>query len=175
MKIVTQELIENKIYLLRGQKVMFDRDLAALYGVSTGNLNKAVKRKIKRFPEDFIFQINKTEHKSLVFQIGISKKGRGGTRFAPYAFTEHGIAMLSSVLNSERAIQVNIAIMRAFVRIRHLIDGNREFAQKLSQLQRKYEHHDYQIQRLFDEFRKLSLPVFKEKDVRVKGFDKKGD
>ncbi|MDR1168702.1 MAG: ORF6N domain-containing protein [Heliobacteriaceae bacterium] len=111
--------IQNLIYEIRGHKVMLDSDLATLYGVTTFNLNKAVKRNIKRFPDDFMFQLTKDEWDALIFQNGISKHKRGGRRFMPYAFTEHGVAMLSSVLNSEQAINVNIQIMRSFAKLRN--------------------------------------------------------
>src|ERR1700674_173085 len=113
-------LIERRIYLIRAQKVMIDTDLAQLYGVPTYRLNEAVKRNRKRFPADFMFQLNNKETESLTSQFAISKKGRGGRRTVPYAFTEQGVAMLSSVLNSERAIKVNIVIMRAFVQLRQM-------------------------------------------------------
>ncbi len=113
------EIIQSKIYKIRGQRVMLDRDLAQMYGVTTSNLNKAVKRNIKRFPIDFMFQL--TEAEFLMFQNGISSWG--GTRRAPYAFTEQGLAMLSGILNSDTAIKVNIAIMRAFVAVRHLVSA----------------------------------------------------
>ena len=115
------ESIRNKIYEIRGQRVMLDRDLAELYGVTTGNLNKAVKRNIRRFPPDFMFQLTKEEWDSLRFQIGILDVGRGKyTKFLPHAFTEQGLAMLSGVLNSDIAIEVNISIMRAFVSLRQI-------------------------------------------------------
>ncbi len=115
------ESIRNKIYEIRGQRVMLDRDLAELYGVTTGNLNKAVKRNIRRFPCDFMFQLTKEEWDSLRFQIGILDVGRGKyTKFLPHAFTEQGLAMLSGVLNSDIAIEVNISIMRAFVSLRQI-------------------------------------------------------
>ena len=114
------QTIQNKIFTIRGKQVMLDKDLAELYGVTTGNLNKAVKRNLNRFPEDFMFRLTKEEYESLIFQIGISK-GRGGNRFLPYAFTEQGVAMLSSVLNSETAIQINIGIIRAFVEVRKML------------------------------------------------------
>jgi len=115
------ERIENAILFIRGHKVMLDRDLAALYGVTTFNLNKAVKRNTDRFPEDFMFQLTAAEASTLRFQIGMSKgKGRGGRRYLPYVFTEQGVAMLSSVLRSKRAVQVNVEIMRAFVRLRRM-------------------------------------------------------
>src|SRR3989344_1863206 len=120
--IIPSERIVSKIYIIRNKKVMLDRDLAVLYGVATGNLNKAVHRNMKRFPEDFMFQLNAQEFKNLKFQIGISSWG--GTRKMPYAFTEQGVAMLSSVLNSDRAISVNIQIIRTFTKIRELLATN---------------------------------------------------
>ena len=119
MDIVPAEIIQRKILIIRGRKVMLDRDLAELYEVETFNLNKAVKRNIERFPEDFMFQLNDEEFKNLIFHFGISSWG--GTRKLPYAFTENGVAMLSSVLNSKRAIQVNISIMRTFTHLRELL------------------------------------------------------
>jgi len=113
MSAFTPKTVESMIYIIRGQKVMIDSDLAELYEVETKNFNKAVKRNIVRFPSDFMFQLNKEEYESLRFQIGTSKnKGRGGRRYLPFVFTEHGIAMLSSILNSDRAIKVNISIIR---------------------------------------------------------------
>ena len=155
---IPQEIIEHKILMIRGHKVMLDSDLAILYGVTTFNFNKAVKRNLSRFPEDFIFQLSAEEFKSLRFQIGISKKGRGGRRYLPYAFTEQGVAMLSSVLRSERAIQVNIAIMRAFVKLRKILSTHKELAHKLSQLERKIEKHDVEIKAIFDAIRELMTP-----------------
>ncbi len=114
---IPDERITDKIFLIRGRKVMIDRDLAQLYGVTTGNFNKAVKRNAKRFPEDFMFQLTKEEDASLRFQFGTLKRGQH-TKYLPNAFTEQGVAMLSGVLNSERAIQVNIQIIRIFVRLR---------------------------------------------------------
>ena len=132
LPIVSPGFIERRIYLIRKQKVMLDSDLAELYGVETFNLNKAVKRNIDRFPDDFMFQLSQEEAESLRFQIGMSKvSGRGGRRYLPYAFTEQGVAMLSSVLNSKRAVQVNIAIMRAFVKLRELLATHKDLAQKL--------------------------------------------
>src|SRR5262245_22707032 len=117
---IPSALIEQKIYLIRNHKVMLDADLAKLYGVTTGNLNLAVRRNPKRFPGDFMFELSPKETQSLLLQ-NARAKGRGGRRTPPYAFTEQGVAMLSSVLNSERAIEVNIAIMRAFVRLRAML------------------------------------------------------
>ena len=156
--VVPQEIIENKIFLVRGKKVMFDRDLAVLYGVTTGNLNKAVNRNIERFPDDFMFQLAKEEADSLIFQIGISKtEGRGGRRFLPYAFTENGVAMLSSVLNSERAIHVNIQIMRTFTKLREMLATHKELAHKLAELEGKIERHDDEIKAVFDAIRGLMM------------------
>ncbi len=121
------ETIQNKIHVIRGLKVMLDRDLASLYKVTTSNLNKAVKRNLGRFPLDFMFQTTEKELSSLVFQTGISKNNRGGSRYTPHAFTEQGIAMLSSVLKSDIAIQINIRIMRAFVEIRSLVASHPEY------------------------------------------------
>jgi phage regulator Rha-like protein len=144
------ELIEKRIYLIRNQKVMMDTHLAELYGVETKNLNKAVSRNLERFPDDFMFQISKEEWDSLKFQFGTSKKGRGGRRYLPYAFTEQGVAMLSSVLKSKRAVQVNIQIMRAFVKLREILSTHKELAQKLKELELKIDSHDQQIQSIFE-------------------------
>jgi len=132
------EKIQTKIYEIRGQKVMLDFDLAELYEVETKNLNLAVKRNFKRFPPDFMFQLSEPEWKSLRLQIETSK-GRGGTRYLPYAFSEQGVAMLSGILNSEKAIEVNIAIMRAFVFMRQYALTHRDLTQKLQELENKYD------------------------------------
>lgn len=149
---VSVEIIERRIYLIRGQKVMLDSDLAELYEVPTGNINRAVKRNADRFPQDFMFRLTAEEAKSLRFQIGISNEGRGGRRYAPNVFTEQGVAMLSSVLNSERAVQVNIAIMRTFVQLREMLLSNEELNSKLAAMERKY---DAQFKVVFDALRKL--------------------
>ena len=152
--IVPIELIEQKIYLMRGQKVMLDKDLAALYGVKPIRLREQVKRNIKRFPEDFMFQLNEKEINIMVSQNAIpSRKYLGG--HPPYVFTEQGVAMLSSVLNSERAIEVNIHIMRAFVKLREMIASNKELAKKLNKLEKKY---DAQFRVVFDAIRQLMTP-----------------
>jgi hypothetical protein len=157
--LVPRERIEQTILLIRGHRVMLDADLAKLYGVTTFNLNKAVKRNVDRFPDDFMFRLSAQETASLTFQIGISKsRGRGGRRYAPYVFTEQGVAMLSSVLRSKRAIQVNIAIMRAFVKLRELVTSHRGLASKLVLLERKVGGHDGQIRSLFDAIRQLMEP-----------------
>jgi len=153
---VPVQLIERRIYLIRGQKVMIDTDLAELYGVPTFRLNEAVKRNKKRFPEDFMFQLTKEEEESLTSQIAISKTGRGGRRTRPYAFTEQGVAMLSSVLKSERAIEVNIAIMRAFVKLRQILETNEELNRKFAAVIRKLATHDKYFKVVFDELKKLT-------------------
>jgi len=152
------ERIEKAILLVRGQKVMLDRDLAELYGVETGALNRAVKRNIQRFPEDFMFQIPDEEAERLRCQTGISKRGRGGRRYLPYVFTEQGVAMLSSILNSERAIEVNIAIVRVFVRLREMMATHKELAFKLAEREERLEGHDEQIQHIFEAIRQLMTP-----------------
>lgn len=168
--IIPIEVIKGKIYLLRGQKVLLDRDLAGLYGVTTSNLNKAVKRNFDRFPGDFMFQLTDAEAASLRFQIGMSKTaGRGGRRYVPYVFTEQGVAMLSSVLNSERAVQVNIAIMRAFVQLRELAGSNRVLAKRLDDLEKKYDKHDLQLMEVFNAIRQLMAPP-EAKKKRAIGF-----
>ena len=131
--------IEGLIYLIRGQKVMLDEDLASLYQVPTKALVQALKRNISRFPIDFMFQLTSEEHSSLRSQI-VTSKGRTGRRYAPYAFTEQGVAMLSSALNSERAVQVNIEIIRAFVRLREIISSHENLAVKLAEVEKKYDH-----------------------------------
>ena len=132
--------IKNLIYTIRGYRVMFDSDLAMLYGVETFNLNKAVKRNIQRFPSDFMFQLTKDEWENLIFQNGISS-GHGGRRFLPYVFTEQGIAMLSSILKSERAIAINIQIMRTFVQIKQFALENKELTKRLSELEHYFIEH----------------------------------
>jgi len=148
--------IDSKIFNVRGHKVMLDADLAGLYGVTTFNLNKAVKRNMGRFPKDFMFQLTEEEAASLRFQIGMSKpKGRGGRRYLPYVFTEQGVAMLSSVLRSGRAVRVNITIMRAFVRLREMIASHKDLAKQLNDLERKY---DAKFKIVFDAIRELMAP-----------------
>jgi hypothetical protein len=164
--IIPLDFIEQRIFLIRGRKVMIDRDLAELYQVGTFNLNKAAKRNPGRFPEDFMFQLTKEEFDSLIFQIGISKKGRGGQRYLPYAFTEQGVAMLSAVLRSDRAIAVNIAIMRAFVRLRQLLASNKELADKVLEMEQKYDEH-FKI--VFEALRQLMGPPASEDDKKPFG------
>ncbi len=149
------ETIERHIFLVRGQRIMLDYDLAELYGVATKTLNQAVKRNTKRFPDDFMFQLNFQEVRRLRSQSVTLKRGQH-IKYCPYAFTEHGILMLSSVLNSERAIQVNIEIMRAFVRLRELIGSNKELTKRLDELEKKY---DSQFKVVFDAIRELMTPI----------------
>jgi hypothetical protein len=154
--LVPVERIEKAILLIRGQKVMLDADLAALYGVETRVLVQAVKRNIERFPDDFMLQLNGEEVDSLRSQIVTLKKGRGQhSKYLPYAFTEQGVAMLSSVLRSRRAIQVNIEIMRAFIRLRQMLASHVELARKLDALEKKY---DAQFKQVFEAIRQLMIP-----------------
>jgi hypothetical protein len=155
--ILPSERIERVILLLRGHKVILDRDLAAMYGVSTRDLNKAVSRNMDRFPEDFMLQLTPSEFNDLKFQFGTSSWG--GTRKLPRAFTEQGIAMLSSVLRSKRAIHVNITIMRAFVKLREFATNHKALATKLAQLERTVGAHDGQIRSLFEAIRRLMEPA----------------
>jgi hypothetical protein len=160
--------IEKVILLVRGQKVMLDADLAGLYGVETRVLVQAVKRNLERFPEDFMFQLNKEEADFLRSQIVTLKKGRGQhSKYLPYAFTEQGVAMLSSVLRSQRAIQVNIEIMRAFIRLRQMLASHAELARKLDALEKKY---DAQFKDVFEAIRQLMAPP--EQKRRAIGFRK---
>lgn len=151
------EQIEQAVLLIRGQRVMLDRDLAALYGVETKNLNRAVKRNLDRFPADFMFQLTVDEAESSRFQFGTLKQGQN-IKYLPFVFTQEGVAMLSSVLRSSRAVQVNIAIMRVFVRLRETLALHKDLAQKLAQLERKIEGHDAHIRTLFDAIRQLMTP-----------------
>ncbi|MBI5699430.1 ORF6N domain-containing protein [Candidatus Saganbacteria bacterium] len=154
--IIPQERIESKIFLIRGQKVILDVDLANLYGVKTFVLNQAVKRNIERFPDDFMFQLSKEETNILKSQFVISSWG--GRRTFPYAFTEQGIAMLSGILNSKRAIHVNIMIMRTFIRLKQMITTHKELAHKIEELERKYKKHDIEIETIFGAIKKMLEP-----------------
>ena len=137
--VVQQEVIEGKIYIIRGHKVMLDSDLAELYEAETKVLLQAVKRNLERFPSDFMFQLNNQEVISLRSQFVTSKSSRGGRRYLPYVFTEQGVAMLSTVLKNDRAIKVNIAIMRAFVNLRGMLSTHKDLARKLEQMEKKYD------------------------------------
>jgi hypothetical protein len=152
------ELIERRIHVIRGHKVMLDRDLAALYGVETKNLKRAVKRNLLRFPDDFMIQLSNQELMNLRCQIGTSSGEHGGHRHRPLAFTEQGIAMLSSVLNSERAIAVNIEIMRTFVYMREMLSSNDALKKQLEDLERKVGTHDQAIVGIFKTLHELMTP-----------------
>jgi len=156
--LIPVERVAAQIYIIRGEKVLLDADLAKLYGVLTKNLNLAVRRNRKRFPDDFMFQLTKEESESLRLQIETSKAGRGGRRYSPYAFTEQGVAMLSSVLKSARAAEVNVIIMRTFVKIRRILATNEELARKVSQ-------HDKEIAILFKQVRTMLEPPLKKNPI----------
>ena len=170
--IVPLEHVENKILILRGQRVMLDSDLAEIYGVETKVLNQAVKRNLQRFPEDFMFQLTSEETKNLRFkfetssfellglrlQFVTSKIGRGGSRYLPYAFTEHGAVMLASILNSPSAVQASIFVVRAFIQLRQLGAINANLAIKIAELEDKYGKHDIQIQKVIRVLHKLLEP-----------------
>lgn len=158
--VIPQELIENKILFIRGRKVMIDRDLSILYRVETRVLNQAVKRNLKRFPEDFMFQLTDGEMKNWKSHIVMTNKEKMGLRRKPYAFTENGVAMLSSILNSERAIEVNIQIMRTFTKLREMLLTHRDLRQKIEEMEKKY---DYQFKVVFDTIKQLLEPVKKPK------------
>jgi hypothetical protein len=153
---IPDEVIINKIYLIRGQKVMLDKDLSILYNVTTGNLNKAVKRNLRRFPADFMFQLTDEEFTNLIFQNGTSSWG--GTRKLPYAFTEQGVAMLSSVLNSERAIDVNIRIIRIFTKLREMLLSHKDILLKLEQLGKQVIQNSDEKQLIFTVLKQLLNP-----------------
>jgi len=165
-KIVPAEVIATKILLIRGKRVMLDKDLADLYEVETRHLTRQVRRNLDRFPEDFMFQLSKGEFKSLMCHFGTSN--RGGTRKLPYVFTEQGVAMLSGVLHSKRAVKVNIQIMRAFVKLRHILSCHKEFEMKLRELEKKLEEHDLDIHDIFEAIRQL-MGIPEAKKV-IRGF-----
>ena len=143
LSVIQDDIISSKIYLIRDKKIMMDKDLAVLYGVTTGNLNKAVKRNIKRFPDDFMFQLTKEEIDNLIFQFGTSRWG--GTRSLPFAITEQGVAMLSGILNSDRAIQVNIQIMRIFTRLREMLVENLSIRIEIESIKKKLVNQDKSV------------------------------
>jgi hypothetical protein len=149
------ERIEEIILLIRGEKVILDSDLAALYGVSTSRLNEQVKRNSTRFPTDFSFRLTKGEWKSLISQFATSKLGRGGRRKLPYVFTEHGAIMAANVLSTERAIEASVQVVRAFIQLRRMLASNAELAHKLDELEKKY---DRQFKIVFDAIRQLMTP-----------------
>jgi phage regulator Rha-like protein len=150
--------VESRILFLRHQRVILDSDLAELYGVPVRQLNQQVKRNRDRFPGDFMFQLTAKEDGALRSQIVISKKGRGGRRYPPYAFTEHGAIMAATVLNSKRAIEMSVFIVRAFVRMREMLAKNRQLAAKINELDRRLETHDTAIQEIIEAIKELMLP-----------------
>ena len=162
--------ISHKIYFLRKTRVMIGSDLAVLYGVTTFNLNKAVRRNLRRFPKDFIFRVTSSEFDSLIFQTGISKKkGRGGSRYLPYAFTEHGIAMLSSVLHSDRAVQVNIAIMRAFLQIRAMLATHEDLRRKIMEMEKRYDSKFHAVFATLRQMLETPIPPRKQIGFHTRG------
>jgi hypothetical protein len=168
--ILPDEIIINKIYLIRGMKIMIDRDLAELYGVDTKRLKEAVRRNAERFPEDFMFELTAEEYENLRTQFATSSWG--GPRYLPMAFTEQGVAMLSSVLNSRQAIEVNIRIIRIFTKMREVLSTHKDILLKLEQLERKVNKHDGDIQRIFGALKQLlnpKLPPRKPVGFKIKG------
>lgn len=164
--VIPVKVIESKIYYIRKRKIMLDRDLAELYGVETKYLKQQVNRNIERFPDDFMFQLNKKEFNNLRSQIATSSWG--GARYLPYAFTELGVAMLSSVLRSEQAIKVNIQIMRAFTRLREMVITHKDLKRKIEEMEKKY---DIQFKIVFDAIRKLLSPPQIQKPKKPIGFN----
>lgn len=156
--LIPQEIIQNKILFIRGQKVMLDKDLAELYGVETKYLTRQVRRNIERFPREFLLTLTRQEVTNLRCQFGTSRWG--GIRYLPYAFTEHGILMLSSVLNSKPAIQVNIQIMKTFIQLREILANHAELRDKIEEMEK---HYDYQFKAVFKAIRKLLEPPKKSK------------
>lgn len=168
--LIPVERIESKIFLIRGQKVMVDRDLAKLYGVPTKRLNEAVKRNAARFPGEFMFQLSEKEKSELVANCDRFGPLKHSTSL-PYAFNEQGVAMLSSVLNSERAIQINVLIIKTFVRLRQLISSHKELARKVEELEKKYSKHEIEITAFFKLLKRLMEPAgTEEKPKRRIGF-----
>ena len=168
--LVPVERIERAILVIRGHKVLLDADLATLYGVETRRLNEQVKRNIDRFPDDFMFQLTKQEFENLKSQFATSSRGWGGKRKIPFVFTEHGALMAASVLNSQKAIEMSILIVRVFVKLRGILSTHKQLATKLAQLERKLSTHDEQIVVLFEAIRELMTPPAKPK--RRIGFER---
>jgi hypothetical protein len=162
----TDEIIINKIHYFRGVKVMLDKVLAELYDVTTSNLNKAVKRNFKRFPEDFMFQLSTEELKNLIFQSGTSSWG--GTRKPPFAFTENKVSMLSGVLNSDRSIDVNIRIIRVFTKMREMLSSHKDVLLKLEQIEKQTDKNSTDIKKIFNALKQLLSPLKEDEKERVK-------
>jgi hypothetical protein len=174
LELIATPAIEKRIYLIRGRQVMLDEDLADLYGVETRVLVQQVKRNVKRFPADFMFQLTKPEAEALRSQFVTSNEGRGGRRYAPYVFTEQGVAMLSGVLRSDRAITVNIEIMRAFVELRRVAGSFQELQKRLDQMEldigARLSEHDEQLRQIFEALRQLIAPAPRAKRPLASGF-----
>jgi hypothetical protein len=170
--VIPDEAILDKIYLIRCQKVMLDRDLAKLYGVTTGNLNKAVNRNIHRFPGDFMFTLTKEEMNNLIFQNGISSWG--GTRKLPLAFTEQGVAMLSGVLNSETAVRMHIQIIRVFAKMKEMLLTHKDILLQLEKIEQKLSGHDEDIQLIFKYLKQLLIPAVEQPRQKI-GFRRKDE
>ena len=166
--VLVPNAIENQIFLVRDRKVLLDSDLATLYGVEVRTLNQAIKRNEDRFPPDFVFQLTAEENEALRSQIVISKSSRGGRRYAPYAFTEHGAIMTASVLISPRAVEMSIYVVRAFLRLRETLATHKELAAKLAELEQRLETHDHKIVEIVKAIHVLAMPP--EKPVRQVGF-----
>jgi len=162
LKIIEEEEIVSKIYFIRGKRVIMDKDLALLYGVDTKQLNRQLKRNLERFPADFMFQLTKAEFENLRCQIGTSKETQGGRRDLPYVCSENGVAMMSSVLRSKRAIQVNIQIMRTFTKFREMLSIHKELQEKIEQMERKY---DQQFKVVFEAIKHILTPPEKPKQI----------
>ena len=173
LELIAAPAIEKRILVVRGRQVMLDEDLADLYGVETKRLVEQVKRNLDRFPEDFMVQLNKAEAAALRSQTATSNTGRGGRRYAPYVFTEQGVAMLSSVLRSKRAIAVNIEIMRAFVELRRVASSYTLIEKRLEQVERGMGEHDEQLKQIFNALHQLMVPPPQPK--RPIGFRVRGD
>ena len=169
--VIPVERIETKILLIRGQKVIVDQDLAALYGVETRRLNEQVRRNLERFPEDFVFQLTDEEYAALMSQFATSKPGRGGRRKLPLVFTEHGAIMAAAVLNSARATEVSVYVVRAFVKLRELLATHKELAKRLDELEARIENklaaHDHAIADILDAIRELMKPAEPSKKRRI--------
>jgi hypothetical protein len=168
---LADEVVVNKIYLVRGHKVMIDSDLAELYGTETRVVNQAVKRNSDRFPADFMFQLSENEHNNLISQFVISKKGKGGVRKMPYVFTEHGVLMLSSVLNSKRAIRVNIQIMRIFTRVRQMLTDNSELRLAIQDLKDQTSDNTKHIALIFEQLDKFLEEPGEKVPLKKIGFE----
>jgi hypothetical protein len=170
---IPDEVLMNKIYLIRGHKVMLDRDLSDLYGVETKRLKEAVKRNIERFPEDFMFELTKREFENWRSQIASSKSDRMGLRYAPFCFTEQGVTMLSCVLSSKRAIEVNIRIIRIFTKMREMLATHKDILHKLEELERNGIEHDKKIELIFEylnQFEEAKQQELKQKERPLIGF-----